>query len=122
MDALGIALLTAGITVILGGYAYTFLVQRDMTNKVEDLDRIWGKTADDMRKARDAQLGEIRSDAASAASENRTRLYEHQLYAANTFATVKSMEQLETRLAAMIGKVEIKVDRLTDFLKNGHDK
>lgn len=78
------------------------------------------KTAEDMRKSRDDQLSKLRAEAMAAISDNRVGLFEQKLHVATNYATVKQLEQMEARFAAMIGKVESKVDRLTDLVKNGH--
>lgn len=123
MDAFWVWLIGAGFALVLGSFTYTFVIDRIHTRRMETAEKNWATRADDMRTARDSQISELRADAMAAISDNNVKLYEQRLHAATHFATTEMLEKMETRFAAMIGKVETKVDRLTDLVKaNGGHK
>lgn len=76
-----------------------------------------------MRKSRDNQISELKSDTQHAISNLTVSHYDYKLQAQREFATVRSVEQVEANLIAVIGKVETtlerKLDRIAEMVKNG---
>lgn len=120
MGGIEIALVAAVIGLVFGSYGYTFIVDRIHTRRMETAEENWSEKADAKTKSRDDQMSALRADTMAAISQNNVSLFEHRLHVATNYATTKMQEQMEARFAAMIGKVESKVDRLTDLIKNGH--
>lgn len=120
MGSIEVALVAAVIGLAFGAYGYTFIIDRIHSRRMETAELNWSDKADAKTKSRDDQMSALRAETMAAISANNVSLYEHRLHVATTFATTKMMEQMEARMVAMFGKLESKVDRLTDLVKNGH--